>query len=72
MIQVNWTYDNRDNLTVTGAESASEAWEAAERFLAEASEEDESTEYSTGLSGPEGVEPNENGEYAFRVKSYDK
>lgn len=72
MIKVNWTYDNRDSVTVTGAESASEAWDAAEYFLADVSEKDETAEYSTGLSGPEGIEEYEGREYVFSVKCYEK
>lgn len=71
-MKVFWTYENRDSVTVTGAASPSEAWDAAETFLAEVSEADETTEYSTGLSGSEWIEDNQEGIYTFRVVSQDK
>lgn len=72
MKKVEWTYDNRDSVTVTGATTPAEAWDAAENFLAEVSEEDDTTNYCTGLSGSELIEEEEDGIYIFRVKADDK
>lgn len=71
MTTAKWTHDNRDCVTVT-AETPAQAWEAAEEFLAEVSEEDETTNYCTGLSGSEYIEESEDGVYVFRVKIEDK
>lgn len=71
-VTVEWTYDNRDSVTVTGAKNPAQAWDAAETFLAKVSEEDDTTNYCTGLPGSEYIEESEDGVYVFRVKADEK
>ena len=63
---------NRGQVIITNAQDGNEAWDAAERFLQEVSENDATTDYCTGLSGGENCEPQENGSFVFAVKMNDK
>lgn len=72
MVNVTWKFNNRDAVIVIGATSPEDAWGAAEEFLREVSEDDETTDYSTGLPGAEGILNEEDGEYHFKVVANDK
>jgi len=63
---------NRDEVIVNNAKDGNEAWDAAEKFLQEVSEKDETTQYCTGLPGGENCEPQQNGTYVFKVEMNDK
>lgn len=67
--KANWTYDNRDSVTVTDVESGSDAWFVADTFIAGMG--DDSFYYALETPHGENIEPNEKGEYIFRVKRYD-
>lgn len=71
-VNFNQKLGNRDEVIVTNAQDGNEAWDAAEKFLQEVSENDETTDCCTGLPGGENCEPEENGAYIFTVKMYDK
>ncbi len=62
-------FSNKDACIVIGAESGDEAWDLAESFLAEESDDD--VTYTTGLPSGSGLAPNTDGTYSVRVKQYD-
>lgn len=71
IMTVKFKYDNRDVVTVTEAETPSEAVTAAENFLQEISETDATADYVI-TEKAEYMDASEDGAYEFRVKIYNK
>lgn len=63
---------NPETVVVSGATDSAAAWDAAESFLSTFGEDDETTDYSTGMPGDDGRESLANGTYEFRVKTHPK